>query len=261
VEKLPTKILLSSYRQVSKTLTYGLQISFPLLFIWLICRPYPHFPGEQVMTLNDEVILRKLSTCFGLFSPSAFNVFLVIGIVLILMMENQKYVIDWQFSHIARTIAESIPLALILLAGSLFEWWLVEAHSGVRGEDIPLFTLGTSLVIKSGAAFFEELLCRLLVLAGLLWMLKTFIPYWVAAVIGITISSFFFAEIHQFSDLFILLQQSSVSDFTGYGSQAFLFRFWAGMVFGIIYLWRGFGTCVWTHAIYGFISIFIIGYV
>jgi membrane protease YdiL (CAAX protease family) len=139
-------------------------------------------------------------------------------------------------------LAESLVYAvgLAALVGSA-----VGALVGFRAEPLmallqPAFGLGTKLALSLGAGIYEELVFRVLLVGGLAWGLRKLMPgrgaaYAVAAVVGALI----FSWVHYvgaFGDPFAV------------GS--FLFRALFGLALNGVFLVRGFGCAVWTHALY-----------
>jgi hypothetical protein len=98
------------------------------------------------------------------------------------------------------------------------------------------------IVAFLGAGLYEELLFRLLLLSIAMAVFRALGVDARSAIIGaILIGSFSFAGAHY-------------SLFTSHGEafawQSFLFRLVAGAAFSLLYLYRGFGVTVGTHALY-----------
>jgi membrane protease YdiL (CAAX protease family) len=102
-------------------------------------------------------------------------------------------------------------------------------------------TAGGQVIMSIGAGFFEELVFRLLLLSGLVALLHRvfLVPRSVAAVVGVLVSSFLFSAAHYLGPAGEALVVYS-----------FLFRFFAGVIFAVIFWQRGFAVAVYTHAIY-----------
>jgi len=91
-----------------------------------------------------------------------------------------------------------------------------------------------------GAGIYEELLFRLILLSLLLWGLRALgVPRPAAALGAVVASSLLFSAAHYIG---------------AYGEPihwfSFLFRFLAGVFFGVLFLYRGFGISVGAHAGY-----------
>jgi len=95
--------------------------------------------------------------------------------------------------------------------------------------------------LSAGAGIYEEFLFRFILLSSCHILLGKFlgiIPIFSFS-IALIISSFAFSGIHYIGEL--------GDSFTWY---SFLFRAFAGLLLGIIFIFRGFGTVVYTHFFY-----------
>jgi hypothetical protein len=97
------------------------------------------------------------------------------------------------------------------------------------------------VILSLGAGFHEELVFRVLLFGGLLWLGSRAgrKPSVAALVMAMVVSSLLFSGIHYIGPLGDPLQLGS-----------FLFRFFAGCYFAAVYYWRGFAVAVYAHAIY-----------
>ena len=101
--------------------------------------------------------------------------------------------------------------------------------------------LVTKLVLSMGAGLYEELVFRLFLMGGLFAGLHRLggigrIP---AAAVALVVSSVIFSAVHHLGNM--------GEPFT---MGAFVFRFFAGVVFAFIFQTRGFAVAAWTHALY-----------
>ena len=96
------------------------------------------------------------------------------------------------------------------------------------------------IVASCGAGVYEELLFRLLLMGVLVFLAKELggLKPFAAGLLALFVSGVLFSAAH-------FLSPAESPNYT-----AFLFRLIAGMVFGVIYLTRGFGIAAWTHALY-----------
>ncbi len=96
------------------------------------------------------------------------------------------------------------------------------------------------IVASSGAGFYEELVFRLVLLGGGLWLLsKQGMRRWLAVTLGVIVSSLIFSAVHYVGP------GSDPFDVGSFSYRAVLGVFLAG-----IFLLRGFATAVWAHALY-----------
>lgn len=99
----------------------------------------------------------------------------------------------------------------------------------------------TKLVMSTGAGLYEELVFRLFLMGGIYFGLQRIgdigkIP---AGLVAVVVSSLIFSGVHHLGNM--------GEPFT---LQAFVFRFFAGVVFAGIFQARGFAIAAWTHALY-----------
>lgn len=98
------------------------------------------------------------------------------------------------------------------------------------------------LVGAMGAGIFEELVFRFGLMSLLAWLwLRTAkahrLPRWVGGLVTVVVSALLFSWFHHLWG-------------EPYTASAFLFRTMAGLLLGALMLARGYGVCVYTHAMY-----------
>ena len=98
-----------------------------------------------------------------------------------------------------------------------------------------------STITFVGCGVYEELVFRLMLLSGLIYLGKSFLREFDSKAVAIVLTSLIFAAVHY--DMF----NPAGSTFDFY---EFLFRFSASVVFCLLFLFRGFGIAVGTHVIY-----------
>jgi len=103
-----------------------------------------------------------------------------------------------------------------------------------------------SLVLNLGAGIYEEFVFRFLLITGIFWILKTavknkFVIYSCAFLVSSILFSFFH-YLEPFNEPFQV--------------NSFLFRFVAGSVFSIIFIFRGYGIVAYTHFLYNILLMF-----
>jgi len=103
-----------------------------------------------------------------------------------------------------------------------------------------------SLVLSLGAGIYEEFVFRFLLITGIFWILKnTLRNKFVIYSIAFFLSSLFFSLFH-YLELFNEPFQVN----------SFLFRFTAGSVFAIIFIFRGYGIAAYSHSLYNILLMF-----
>lgn len=135
------------------------------------------------------------------------------------------------------TILEGLVYALIIgpLAGVLTSYSMPVMAASEHTNN---------LVAALGAGIYEELLFRLLLLSLLAWLFTRTtsafgLPRWPGVVLAIVVSSLLFALLHHVGQ--------SLPDIE---TKVFLFRTMAGLILAALFVFRGIGVCVYTHALY-----------
>ena len=103
-----------------------------------------------------------------------------------------------------------------------------------------------SLVLNLGAGIYEEFVFRFLLITGIFWILKKavknkFVIYSGAFLLSSLLFSFFH-YLEPFNEPFQV--------------NSFLFRFIAGSVFSIIFIFRGYGIAAYSHSLYNILLMF-----
>jgi len=96
-----------------------------------------------------------------------------------------------------------------------------------------------ALVVGAGAGLYEEAFFRLMILGTIYYLAKELgrMRAFGAGMVALFISGALFSAAH-----FMVGESPDLG--------AFIFRLSAGMLLGLIYLTRGFGIAVWTHALF-----------
>ena len=122
------------------------------------------------------------------------------------------------------------PLALLMLTGKL--------HIAGFSPNFDKFTL--KVVASCGAGLYEELVFRAVLLGSIYVLAKEAagLRPFTAGFAGLVLSGAVFSAAH-------FLSPGEAVDLG-----AFLYRLFAGIFLGVIFLTRGFGIAAWTHALY-----------
>ena len=96
------------------------------------------------------------------------------------------------------------------------------------------------IVMSCGAGLYEEVVFRLVILGGVLFLFRDVVEIkpFVAGVLALLISSAAFSAAHFLAG----------AETLHWGR--FVYRLLAGVALGVIFLVRGFGIAAWTHALY-----------
>ncbi len=122
------------------------------------------------------------------------------------------------------------PVALLILTGNM--------HTGGFNPNFSNFI--PKVIASCGAGLYEELLFRVIVLGAIYVLAREAarLKPVSAGVVALVLSGAVFSAAHFMSP----------GEAVDYG--AFLYRLFAGIFLGVIFLTRGFGIAAWTHALY-----------
>lgn len=126
--------------------------------------------------------------------------------------------------------------SLIVMVMTRFLHISPQLAAGIAGEGIV-----TRFVMSLGAGVYEELVFRLGLLGGLVWLFARVLSMkrWLAILLAFVLSSIAFSAVHHIPPLGDPLRIG-----------VFTFRVLAGMFFATLYWFRGLAVAVYTHAIY-----------
>ena len=183
-----------------------------------------------------DLFTRSLGYLAGLSAPVYLAV--VVGLVLtyglVLRSLIRKHRFDLKKFYMV--LLESAVYALVMgpVAGRL----LSELH--VLGAKLAGMGILDRIVASAGAGFYEELVFRLGLMAGIIWLLdRKGLNRFLAVFISLVASSLIFSAVHYVGP---------GSDPFGFSS--FAYRSVLGAFLGLMFVLRGFGTAVWAHFLY-----------
>ena len=184
------------------------------------------------------------------------------AVVMVILINLTLYTVDIKYSLLALTAFLMIPylyflwerkregalarFSLVLLEMGMFLAFLVfgfvlfQVFQAARWDQLPEDSL-ERLVKAVGAGVNEELLFRLLLFGGFFTFATKYIEWekYPSFLLGAILSSLLFSLAHYVgpaADLFTI--------------STFVYRFLAGVFFCILFLIRGFASCVYVHALY-----------
>ncbi|HHT9114009.1 MAG: CPBP family intramembrane metalloprotease [Planctomycetes bacterium] len=111
----------------------------------------------------------------------------------------------------------------------------------------PFFTnIWTGIIFSVGAGVYEEIVFRLLLITALYFIFANLfkIRKPISAIVSVLIGALIFATVHY---------TGTLKDSFTYAS--FTFRLLSGLVLSVIFMFRGLGVVVYTHAIYDVLTV------
>jgi len=150
-------------------------------------------------------------------------------------------------------VRRSVPwlrvAAVVALEGTVYGLLLGPSAAALASSASRVLDLGrgasglaADLVGSLGAGIFEELVFRLGLMSVLVWiglraMAAWSLPRWLVGCLAVIGSALVFAWFHHLCG-------------EPFESRRFLFRTMAGILLGLLMWFRGYGVCVYTHALY-----------
>ena len=234
----------SSYWALSRAPRYSLTFALPLLVAYEALAALLGSAGGGGLRNGADVWLKTpFVALLGPHGPLAFGV-VMMAIALALVIRDQRRARQPLRGDVfAAMLVESAVMAVVCgLVVGMATARLMQTLPGLAiVEPIARLGLPSKLMIALGAGLYEELLFRVVLVSGLIWVAKRGIGLGPAAsALAATIGgAIIFALAHHVG---------------AYGEaltlQAFTVRVLAGLFFSGLYVLRGFGITAWTHALY-----------
>jgi hypothetical protein len=237
--------MLKDYLGRSRSPRYSIVFALPLLVLYEGLSAA--LSGSAVAGVRNgaDVLLKTLFVALGgRDGLVVFGVALAGGAALLVWRDLRKSGERLRLSVFGAMAAESVLYAGVFgfVVGGLTAL-LLEGPRGlsVGGGGVAALDLHTQLVVSLGAGIYEELLFRVILVGGLMWVAQHVLGArrLVAAVLAVVVSALIFSAFHYvgaLGDTFTLA--------------SFTFRAIAGVAFSVLYVSRGFGITAWTHALY-----------
>lgn len=242
---------LASYWRDARRHRYSLLFALPLLALYeALAAALSSGAGGGIRNGADVILTSLFAAAFGQWGYAAFGA-LLIGGSIALVARDLRSGGGLRPRVFLGMAAESTVLALAFgLVVSTATAYLLQplgALSHVMPASLALAqgveSMGwaTRLMVSLGAGLYEELLFRVLLVAGL-GLLARRVFGWkplAAGIFATVLGAFLFSAFHYVGPYGDPLRVDS-----------FAFRFVAGLFFSAMYLARGFGITAWTHALY-----------
>ncbi len=233
-----------TYHRITCSHFFGLSIILVLLLIYESSSAVAYQQSNVVVKNAAEVMIKRTFWYLGLQQPWSYW-FIYAALLLWAYGQAKKdQLLAWQAPYFPYAVFESLIYALSLSSIiHLLARSLVIKVLGTNGEGLGL---GQRMALALGAGIYEELLFRFGLMGALLFFFKKTMPARpvVHQVLAIVISAALFSSFHYWGG-----REPATYD-------SFFFRFYAGMLLGLLYLWRGLGVTAYTHAFYDLLLVF-----
>ncbi|MEL0337422.1 MAG: CPBP family intramembrane glutamic endopeptidase [bacterium] len=226
-----------SYLLKSKTSFYSFLFTLPLFFIYEINILFLSWDDILVVRNGADFLMRNILESFDIYGLYGLGLVFFLGLLvtyIFFIKEDQKQEVNVNFLFIM--LAESMLWSLVLYF-LLFKFMVLLMNPVGK-------TILQQVTLAIGAGIYEEFLFRVLLIAGLSGILG-FVFMWDKTfknIIAVVLSGGIFSAFHfmgEYGDFFSM--------------ELFLIRFFAGLILGVLYMYRGFGITAYTHSIYDLI--------
>lgn len=234
-------VTLRTYWTDTRAPRYGVLFAAPLFLVYeassFLMRPDQ---GGGVRN-GADVLLRTLLGALG--GPRGLALFtvLIAGIGLaVVWRDRRRHPGPLQRGAFAGMLAESGLWALLLGGTTAAITSVLLDPLAIQAGAVQSFSLPQRLVLSAGAGLYEEIVFRVVLVGGMTWIGVAL--GWsrrLAVAVAIVGSALVFSGFHYIGPYGDVFQLGS-----------FTFRAVAGVLLSGLYVARGFGIAVWSHAIY-----------
>ncbi len=226
-----------SYLLKSKTSFYSFLFTLPLFFLYEVNILFLSWDDILVVRNGADFLMRNILESFDIYGLYGLGLVFFLGLLvtyIFFIKEDQQQEVNVNFLFIM--LAESM-LWSVFLYFLLFKFMVLLMNPVGK-------TILQQVTLAIGAGIYEEFLFRVLLIAGLSGILG-FVFMWDKTfknIIAIVLSGGIFSAFHfmgEYGDFFSM--------------ELFLIRFFAGLILGVLYMYRGFGITAYTHSIYDLI--------
>jgi len=244
--KLPKA--LDVYIKKTRTYFFGLLAITPLLVLYesateYLSRPVPGVVVAAAEKRNSAELLVKRALWYTKLRKNwmqwgAFGA-LVAGSF---WLAKQQGNVDFKLVHFPYLIFESLIYALFFG----FAISKVRGLMNLQADGATQNTMAKEMLLAAGAGIYEELLFRLLLLSVLAYVFRKVVS--AKPMLHNTLAILLSAAIFSLYHYWTYADVPSVD--------SFLFRLYAGSILGILFVLRGVGVSVYTHAFYNLFLLF-----
>ena len=226
-----------SYLLKSRTSFYSFLFTLPLFFLYEVNILFLSWDDILVVRNGADFLMRNILESFDIYGLYGLGLVFFLGLsvtYIFFIKEDQQQEVNVNFLFIM--LAESMLWSVVLYF-LLFKFMVLLMNPTGK-------TILQQVTLAIGAGIYEEFLFRVLLIAGLSGILG-FVFMWDKTfknIIAVVLSGGIFSAFHfmgEYGDFFSM--------------ELFLIRFFAGLILGVLYMYRGFGITAYTHSIYDLI--------
>ena len=226
-----------SYLLTSRSSFYSFLFTLPLFFVYEVSILFLSHDDILVVRNGADFLMRNILESFEIYGLYGLGLVYLLGLsVTYLFFIKEDQTNEIRINFLFYMFIESLFWSAILYF-ALFKFMILLMNPIGK-------TILQQVTLAIGAGIYEEFLFRVLLIAGLTGILK-FIFLWkevTTNIMAVILSGGIFSAFHfmgEYGDFFSM--------------ELFLLRFFAGIILGGLYFFRGFGITAYTHSIYDLI--------
>ena len=229
---------LQTYYRTTRSHFFGLVVILLLLVIYEAGSARLYAQNLLAVKNSAELMIKRVLWIIGMRQDwmQWLVYFLFLGSAFWFARKQKE--VSIRFAYFPYAIFESLVYALFF--GTVVTLLTKTVSVRFLGDEATAAGLAAKMVLALGAGVYEELAFRLILITALLFVFQRLIPgkAFIRTAIAIVISAALFSAFHYMG----------VSE--KFSSDSFLFRFYAGVILGTIFVLRGIGIAAYTHAFY-----------
>ncbi|MCX7703641.1 MAG: CPBP family intramembrane metalloprotease [Planctomycetota bacterium] len=224
---------MASYRDSIRRFDVSFLCVMPLVFVYILGSVFLRYAPPNGADFFTPLIYHY----FGQRGVFVFGLLLLLfSLVIYSRLKEQK---SFRADYIIVVFAEGIVFAVIMV---FFLSVVIRSIYPVATSSEKIGFAGV-LTVSAGAGVWEEMLFRVSIMGGLYSLILGNRKRYkvVAFFVSLFISAVLFSLAHFFAETPTLL--------------LFLYRFFAGVFLGTLYLWRGYGVCAYSHFVFDVLAL------
>ena len=234
---------LEAYFQKTRSHFFGLLAIFLLLVIYEAGSAKIYADEKVVISNSAEVMMQRFLWFVGIRNNLFLWAVYILGLAWAFYLAKKQNLLDFKFVYIPYSIFESTLYAVLVdvIAGQLANRTKVFMMMAPQAE-ATVAAMSKELTRSIGAGIYEELLFRLILVSLFLVTFQKLEIFGenkiLQSALAVALAAALFSGFH-------FLGGNEVAAF-----EPFIFRFYAGVLLGILFVVRGIGVTSYTHAIY-----------
>ncbi len=230
--------MMNNYFSLSRNDFYSVIFVIPLFILYQLLGFFYNFQSHLIVKNSADVFIKYFFQIFSIEYANLIYLIFFSSLILLIFLNNKKLFISSEIKlpFLFLMILESALHSISLLAIMSLIYELLPLNLSFFSNDII-----EGIYLSIGAGIWEELLFRYIIISSLLFIFNKMIYDFsiVSYFIIIAFSSALFSYYH-----FIGINSELIN------MSIFIYRFIAGIILSILFIFRGLGVTVYTHTFY-----------